>query len=101
MKSFTPIDLERRSFTGLRCVYILLTLLVAGGSLYVLIALSHNLWLAAFLLLANGLMIYGALMPRTAPSATSTRRCRASARFSADAHGAYGDGVMLLAPSRR
>jgi len=64
MKSFTPIDLERRSFTGLRCVYILLTLLVAGGSLHVLIALSHNLWLAGFLLLANGLMIYVALIAK-------------------------------------
>ncbi len=64
MKSFTPIDLERRSFTGVRCVYILLTLLVAGGSLYVLIALSHNLWLAGFLLLVNGLMIYAALIAK-------------------------------------
>ncbi|MBD9397321.1 hypothetical protein [Pseudomonas sp. PDM11] len=64
MKSFTPIDLGRRSFTALRCVYLLLMLLVAGGSLYVLIALSHNLWLAGFLLLVNGLMIYVSLIAK-------------------------------------
>ncbi len=64
MKSLTPIDLGRRSFTALRCVYLLLMLLVAGGSLYVLIALSHNLWLAGFLLLVNGLMIYVSLIAK-------------------------------------
>lgn len=70
MKSFTPIDLERRSFTALRCVYLLLMLLGAGGSLYVLIALSHNRWLAAFLLLVNGLMIYVSLVAKDSTQRT-------------------------------
>lgn len=58
MKSYTPIDLERRSFTGLRCAFLSVTALAVGGSLYALIATGFNLWLAGFLLLPNGLLIY-------------------------------------------
>ncbi|KAB0550897.1 hypothetical protein F7R01_06765 [Pseudomonas argentinensis] len=58
MKSFTPIDLERRSFTGLRCVFLVIMVLAVGGSLYTLVATAFNLWLAGLLLLPNSLLIY-------------------------------------------
>ncbi len=51
MKSYTPIDLERRSFTGLRCAVLSVTALAVGGSLYALIATGFNPWLTGFLLL--------------------------------------------------
>ncbi|YCH25125.1 hypothetical protein M1D39_15890 [Pseudomonas sp. D2-5] len=43
MESVTPIDLERRSFTALRCVFLMA---------------AFNLWLAGALLVPNGLLIY-------------------------------------------
>lgn len=64
MKSFTPIDLERRSFTGLRCVFLVIMVLAVGGSLYALIATAFNLWLGVFLLLPNGLLIYLSVFAR-------------------------------------
>lgn len=71
MKSFTPIDLERRSFTGLRCVFLVIMVLAVGGwrlavggSLYALIATAFNLWLVFFLLLPNGLLIYLSVFAR-------------------------------------
>lgn len=64
MKSFTPIDLERRSFTGLRCVFLVITVLAVGGSLYALIATAFNLWPGVFLLLPNGLLIYLSVFAR-------------------------------------
>lgn len=64
MKSFKPIDLERRSFTGLRCVFLSSMALTVGGSLYALIATALNLWLAVFLLLPNGLLIYLSLFAK-------------------------------------
>ncbi|YCH20612.1 hypothetical protein M1D96_16015 [Pseudomonas sp. D1-3] len=45
MESVTPIDLERRSFTALRCVFLS-------------IMAAFNLWLAGALLVPNGLLIY-------------------------------------------
>lgn len=64
MKSFTPIDLERRSFTGLRCVFLVIMVLAVGGSLYALIATAFNLWLVFFLLLPNVLLIYLSVFAR-------------------------------------
>lgn len=64
MKSLTPIDLERRSFTGLRCVFLVIMVLAVGGSLYALIATAFNLWLVFFLLLPSGLLIYLSVFAR-------------------------------------
>lgn len=64
MKSFTPIDLERRSFKGLRCVFLVIMVLAVGGSLYALIATAFNLWLVFFLLLPNVLLIYLSVFAR-------------------------------------
>ncbi len=58
MKSYTPIDLERRSFTGLRCVFLSIMALTVAGTLYALIVTAFNLWLGGLLLLPNGLLIY-------------------------------------------
>ncbi|KIQ06403.1 MULTISPECIES: hypothetical protein [Pseudomonas] len=66
MKSFTPLDIERRSFTGTRLGFFLLLAVVLGLSLYALFGIAFNLWLAGFLLLPNGLLIYLAVFAKDA-----------------------------------
>lgn len=64
MKSFTPLDIERRSFTGVRCAFFLIFAVALGLSLYALIGIAFNPWLAGFLLLPNGLLIYLAVFAK-------------------------------------
>lgn len=64
IKSFTPLDIERRSFTGVRGAFFLIFALVLGLSLYALIGIAFNPWVAGFLLLPNGLLIYLAVFAK-------------------------------------